>query len=117
MVITRGDTLKLKIKYLNSSKEPIILSEESFIRFTVKDKIDGEKIFQITLTSENYDEIQQCYYMTIQPEYTQNVDMQGLEKIDCLYDFELTDKSNINEIVVRTINKGKFTIKYDITTN
>lgn len=115
MVITRGDTLRLKMKYMKKDKTPIVLSNESYIKFTVKDTIDGQRLFQKKITIENYDDVEECYIFIIQPDDTKNVNLQGLDKVDYLYDFELTDNSN-GENIVRTLNKGKFTIKYDITT-
>lgn len=115
MVITRGDTLRLKIRYVKKDKTPIIISANSNIKFTVKDTIDGSKLFQKIITVDDYDDAEACYVFTIEPEDTQDVDLQGEEKVDYLYDFELNDNSN-EKTVVRTLNKGKFTINYDITT-
>ena len=113
MTITRGDTLNLKINYLTKEREPIEISSNEVIKFTVKNKIDGLQIFQKVITIENYDSTNKCYNMTIEPSDTASVSLNGKDRVDYYYDFEF---SNSQTGLVKTLDKGKFSIKYDITT-
>lgn len=116
MVITRGDTIFLKIKYYDNNKVPIVIPEDGIIKFTVKDKIDGTKLFQKQVTSQDYDIENRCYNVIIRPEDTSGVDLKGEDKVDYYYDFQLSYMQDELE-VIKTMSKGKFTIKYDITTD
>lgn len=116
MVVTRGDTYNFKIKYLDKDKNPIKIPDSGIIKFTVRDRIDGIQLFQKEMTLADYDETGGFYNLKIEAEDTSSVKLQGRDRVDYYYDFQLSYTANENE-VIRTLDKGKFTIKYDITTN
>lgn len=116
----RGDTkpVSRRITDPTASPTPINLAGYSFL-FTVNTEKDpdinvspevGQQLFQIvgTLRSPTSLGIVDFDYESISPNASQVVEPGGY-----FYDIEMTDPSGI----VRTIAKGKYTIKQDITKN
>lgn len=114
MIITRGDTVIKRFRYLDRDGDEIRLTNQGKITFTVRDKIDGEEIFHKIITDSDYNVSEGCYEFVIEPEDTKNINLDGREKIDYRYDYELNDYTN-NVNMIATIDKGLFTITYDIT--
>lgn len=116
MTITRGDTIFLSVKYYDKNKVPLIIPQGATIKFTVKNRIDGTKLFQKEITRADYDEDNECYKVVIQSSDTAGVQLNGKNKVDYYYDFQLSYMQDDIE-VIKTMDKGKFVIKYDITTD
>lgn len=107
MEIIRGDTKHLKFKRINKSDGSIIMEVPEKMYFTVKYSYDT-KAFLIQKTLENgidFNEEDGYYYMTIEPEETDNLPYTNL-----VFDIEIIDSGNKT-----TIAKGNIKITEEVT--
>ena len=104
--LIRGDTLDLKFQRKLINNE-VITSVPDEMYFTVKNNYNEEDyLIQKRLgESITYNEEDNYYYFTIEPE-----DTDGLEYSSYVYDIEI-----VKDGKVKTILKGKLKIKQEVT--
>ena len=109
----RGDTKRLnKFNLLDKSGEPITLTANDNIYFTMKHKGDTEVLVKksigkgIELGDDGY------YHITIEPEDTEDLELGPGIKFE--YDIEL-DMIVDSNLVVKTLFGGKITLLRDVT--